>query len=105
MDGAFSGLSTAPRPRKWEPALIAQTKTGSSEAGLDQIRRGLAWHFKQYENEQGAEDRAAYVAADAEARQAGRGLWRDRTPVPPWEWREGRRKPQRTASGGLVSAG
>ncbi|MRR39084.1 nuclease, partial [bacterium] len=29
----------------------------------------------------------SYLAAEQEARQAGRGLWRDRNPMPPWEFR------------------
>jgi len=58
------------------------------DVGLEQIRRGYAWHFKRYEREQRPEDRAAYSAAETEARQAGRGLWRDRAPVAPWEWRK-----------------
>jgi endonuclease YncB( thermonuclease family) len=60
----------------------------------------MAWHYKRYEKEQTPEDRAAYAAAEDKARQAGRGLWRDRMPVPPWEWREARRKSQRTAAAG-----
>jgi endonuclease YncB( thermonuclease family) len=27
------------------------------------------------------------IAAEVEARAARRGLWGDREPVPPWEWR------------------
>jgi endonuclease YncB( thermonuclease family) len=45
-----------------------------------------------------AEDRATYAATEIEAPQAGRGLWRDRIPVPPWEWQEGQRKRQPTAA-------
>jgi len=80
---------------------ICKVTVGRVDLGLEQIRRGLAWHLKRYESEQSAEDRAAYAAAEAEARQSGRGLWRDRMPVPPWEWREGRRKPQQTALIGI----
>jgi endonuclease YncB( thermonuclease family) len=57
------------------------------DAGLAQIRRGFAWHFKRYAHEQAPENRAAYAAAEAEARTAKRGLWREPNPRPPWEWR------------------
>lgn len=30
-------------------------------------------------------------ALDLEAKQAKRGLWLDKNPIPPWEWRRGRR--------------
>ena len=60
-------------------------------AGLDcnlvQVKRGLAWHYKQYEREQSHADRQSYAAAEAEAREAKLGLWRDAKPMPPWEFR------------------
>jgi len=77
---------------------VCKVLVGSVDIGLEQVRRGMAWHFKPYENEQSAEDRVAYAAAEDEARAAGRGLWRDRMPVPPWDWRDGRRKRQQTAA-------
>jgi len=42
---------------------------------------GLAWHYVRYSKAE------ALTAAEREARAAGRGLWADREPVPPWEWR------------------
>lgn len=57
------------------------------DANLEQLRRGLAWHYKKYEREQPADDRATYTATEIEARGAQRGLWADSSPVPPWEWR------------------
>ena len=60
-------------------------------AGLDcnlvQIKRGLAWHYKQYQREQSPTDQQSYAAAEIEARQVQAGLWRDADPVPPWEFR------------------
>jgi endonuclease YncB( thermonuclease family) len=47
------------------------------DAGLALITSGLAWHFKRYADEQPEE----------EARGRKAGLWRERDPVPPWEWR------------------
>lgn len=57
------------------------------DVNLEQVRRGMAWHFKRYEREQRPEDRRAYADAEVEARSARRGLWRDAQPMPPWEWR------------------
>lgn len=57
------------------------------DVGLAQIQRGLAWHFKRYEGEQAPADRQAYSDAEAEARAVRRGLWREGSPVPPWEFR------------------
>lgn len=57
------------------------------DANLEQLRKGLAWHYKKYENEQPLEDRLAYRAAEDEARASKRGLWADPAPVAPWDWR------------------
>ena len=54
---------------------------------LEQLRAGLAWHFKRYEHEQTPEERAAYSAAEAIAKAARKGLWREESPTPPWEFR------------------
>jgi endonuclease YncB( thermonuclease family) len=45
---------------------------------LEQIRRGLAVHFKKYQHTQSREDREAFSAAESEARAAGVGLWKVR---------------------------
>ncbi len=57
------------------------------DVGLEQIRNGLAWWYREYAREQTVADRASYAAAEAEARSAGRGLWRDPRPQAPWAWR------------------
>lgn len=57
------------------------------DINLEQVRRGMAWFYRQYERELWPADRASYDAAEAEARQARRGLWADRAPVPPWDFR------------------
>ncbi len=60
-------------------------------AGLDcnlvQVKRGLAWHYKQYQREQSPTDQQSYAAAEIEARQVQAGLWRDADPMPPWKFR------------------
>ena len=58
------------------------------DVGLEQVKRGMAWHFKRYEAEQSPENRSIYAAAEREARAAAkRGLWLDPAPVAPWEFR------------------
>ncbi len=58
------------------------------DVNVQQIEAGLAWWYRKYANEQLAADRARYEAAEAEAKVAKRGLWRDAEPVPPWDWRK-----------------
>lgn len=57
------------------------------DLGLEQVRTGHAWWFREYAREQSLEDRKVYESAENEAREARRGLWRDASPQAPWAWR------------------
>ena len=57
------------------------------DAGLEQIKAGLAWHYKYYQMEQSEEDRRHYSEAELEARNKQIGLWKGEEPMAPWEWR------------------
>ncbi|MEY4710586.1 MAG: Thermonuclease precursor [Pseudomonadota bacterium] len=66
------------------------------DVNLEQVRRGMAWHYKQYARDQAPQDRIAYAEAEAAARQNRVGLWQDAHPVPPWSFRrEGREQAAR----------
>ncbi len=57
------------------------------DAGLEQIRAGLAWHYKKYQDEQNEKDKEAYSEAESIAREKQLGLWKDKEAIPPWNWR------------------
>ena len=61
------------------------------DVGLDQIRMGMAWHYKKYAHEKSSKDQRTYAETEEQARVAIRGLWRDGESVSPWEWRTLRR--------------
>lgn len=61
------------------------------DCNLQQIERGLAWHYKQYEREQLPHDRAAYALTEVQAREASKGLWSEYAPEAPWEYRRRKR--------------
>ncbi len=46
------------------------------------VQAGFAWWFRKY-----ARHDAELARLEAEAQAAKRGLWSDRHPVPPWDWR------------------
>ena len=73
---------------------VGKVLLAGMDSNLVQIKRGLAWHNKQYEREQSPADRQSYAAAEAEARAAKLGLWRDAEPTPPWEFRRKGRNSQ-----------
>lgn len=57
------------------------------DANLAQVKAGMAWWYRKYQNEQTAAQRASYEAAEVAARVRRVGLWQDAGAVPPWEWR------------------
>jgi len=58
------------------------------DANLAMIQAGMAWHYKQYQNEQSEEDRLTYSGAEKIARIGYVGLWREPNPTPPWQHRK-----------------
>jgi endonuclease YncB( thermonuclease family) len=67
--------------------LVGKIELDGRDINLEQLRRGLAWHYKQYQNEQSASDRQIYAATEQQAQIAQRGLWRDVQPQAPWDYR------------------
>lgn len=57
------------------------------DAGLAQVRGGLAWWDRYHADEQTGSDRVRYARAETTARQRRLGLWAEARPVPPWVWR------------------
>jgi endonuclease YncB( thermonuclease family) len=62
------------------------------DINLEQIKAGMAWHYKDYQREQSPEDRELYARAEDEARAARRGLWVDANPTEPSEFRREERR-------------
>lgn len=54
--------------------------------GKELVRNGLAWHFKRYSKSEN------YADLEAAARKKKIGLWRDKDPVAPWNWRKSKLK-------------
>lgn len=67
--------------------LVGKVIVAGLDANLAQLHRGMAWFYRQYENELTSEDRRLYDEAETRARQQRTGLWTDPEPTPPWEWR------------------
>ncbi|WP_332018573.1 thermonuclease family protein, partial [Kaistella sp.] len=49
------------------------------------VRNGLAWHYKRYSKS------ANYADLETAARKKKVGLWRDKDPIAPWNWRKSKR--------------
>jgi endonuclease YncB( thermonuclease family) len=61
------------------------------DVGLAQIERGNAWFYRQYAGELAGDRANDYERAERQAKADRRGLWADRKPVEPWEWRADKR--------------
>ena len=51
------------------------------DAAAEMLKAGMAWHYKQHNKS------AEYAELEQEAQKAKRGLWADKNPVAPWEFR------------------
>lgn len=60
---------------------------GNTDANLRQVSLGSAWHYKDYQDEQSAQERIDYSNAEIKAKKSRRGLWGDSKPIPPWQYR------------------
>lgn len=67
--------------------VVGKVIVEGKDVCLEQLRAGLAWFYREYQNELSEPDRKAYADAEAEAKAAKRGLWSESNPVAPWEFR------------------
>lgn len=67
---------------------VGKIMLGGVDINLEQIKRGMAWHYKEYENEQSLEDRVAYAQSELQAQDKKMGLWRDPAPIQPEVFRQ-----------------
>lgn len=57
------------------------------DVNLMQVMSGMAWWYRDYAREQSPKDRQDYEVAEFQAKSQRRGLWADKNPMPPWDWR------------------
>ena len=74
---------------------VCRIEVDGIDANLAQLEAGMAWHYKAYAREQRAPDRRRYAQAEERARDARQGLWADRAPMAPWDFRKARKNTPR----------
>ena len=70
---------------------VGKVLLNKQDVNLEQVKRGLAWHYKKYQKEQPFEDRLTYIQAQEAAIQGKLGLWVEPEPIAPWDWRKANR--------------
>ena len=71
--------------------ILGKVIVDGRDANYEQLKKGLAWYYKQYENDLSDEDKERYAEAEAWARNYTEGLWTDSKSIPPWEFRHKRK--------------
>ncbi len=68
------------------------------------IKAGLAWQYRKYCKASFCNE---WLKLEGKAKSAKVGLWSDKDPVPPWEWRKGARNSSFSSnpSGKAISTG
>ncbi|MDD2933784.1 MAG: thermonuclease family protein [Methylotenera sp.] len=72
--------------------IVGKIMLDGKDINLHQIQRGLAWHYKKYQNEQEVADRSIYADAEYIAQRDKLGLWADTSSMPPWDFRKQKRE-------------
>jgi len=72
---------------------IGRVAVDGADVNAAMLDSGLAWHFKRYD------DRPEMAAREDAAKQARIGLWENRDPIPPWDWRKMPADKRRVAAG------
>lgn len=65
---------------------LARVEVDGKDVNVELVKEGFAWHYTRYDNS------PELASAEREAREAKHGLWADKDPVPPWEWRANERE-------------
>jgi len=86
---AFDQPATADcRKRDRYQREICVVKVAGLDIGLEQVRTGMAWWYRQYISDQSPKERTDYEQAEFNAKVRRLGLWNSKNPIPPWDWRK-----------------
>ena len=61
---------------------VGRVSVDGADVNAAMLDSGLAWHYKKYDS------RPEMAAREEAAKRAKVGLWDDRDPIPPWDWRK-----------------
>ena len=66
--------------------ILGTVFVDGKDVNLEMLKAGYAWHYKKYDST------PAYAQAESEARAAKRGLWQEKNPTEPEEFRKAKRE-------------
>lgn len=71
--------------------IVCRVVCDKRDMSLTMIRQGYAWPYYQYFYRLSPKERAAYKRAALLAKTEGLGLWQEKNPTAPWQWRKDHR--------------
>ncbi len=63
--------------------ILGKVLLNGQDICLEQVKRGMAWHYKKYQRDQSLDDQKLYSDAEANARASRLGLWTEANPIEP----------------------
>lgn len=69
--------------------IIGKVLLAGADINLQQVKSGMAWFYRKYQNELTLDDRLNYLHAEENATKLGIGLWKQPDPIAPWSFRKG----------------
>jgi len=67
--------------RSWDRYVALVYTSDGKDVSAEMLKAGMAWHFKKYDST------PEYAKCEADARNAQLGLWIDKNPIAPWNFR------------------
>jgi micrococcal nuclease len=67
--------------------IVGKLIRDGADLNLAMVRAGFAWWYRKYAQEQVPMDQARYEQAEVKAKAENVGLWTDKAPLAPWDWR------------------
>jgi len=71
---------------RWVGRVVADVYDGHKWVNLDMVFAGMAWHYKAYYKD------ARLASVEGNVRKHGVGLWKQKDPVAPWDFRKAKGK-------------
>ena len=71
--------------------VVGKILLKGQDVNLLQLKNGMAWFYRKYQNELTQDDRLVYLHAEEDASSQKIGIWSIANPMAPWDFRKSRR--------------
>ena len=68
--------------------IVGKVVRNGKDVNLEQVKLGMAWFYRKYQNELVFDDRINYLHAEENAMSKQVGLWLHKDPIAPWDFRK-----------------